>query len=137
LKVIGKQPSQFRQISQEEKDKIVETINSSGAQIVLIGLGCPRQEVWIYEHRGLITAPMLAVGAAFDFHAGLLSQAPALLQRIGLEWAYRLACEPKRLWKRYALLNPLYVLLVILQILGVRDYKDVAVAPPQDVLRYG
>ena len=85
-------------------------INQSGARIVMVGRGCPRQEKWVVAHLGRIQAPMIAVGAAFDFHAGTLPQAPKVLQDYGLEWLFRLLHEPKRLWRRYLILNPLFVL---------------------------
>ncbi len=109
LKFAGMSASRFRQTTPEEQLEIAKTINSSGADIVFVGLGCPRQEVWIYEYRHLISLPLIAVGAAFDFHAGLLPQAPTYLQKWGLEWLYRLWQEPKRLWKRYLYLNTLYI----------------------------
>lgn len=137
LQIAGMAPSRFRQVSVDEKAEIVKTINESGAAILFVGLGCPRQEVWVYEHRGAIAMPMLAVGAAFDFHAGTLAQAPPQLQRIGLEWAYRLVREPRRLWKRYVYLNPLYLWLVALQVSGVRTPPPSDACPPQDALRYG
>lgn len=136
LQIAGMQPSRFRQVSAEEKCQIVAQIQKSGAAIVLVGLGCPRQEVWVYEHLGRLPMPMLAVGAAFDFHAGTLSQAPAHLQAAGLEWAYRLLHEPRRLWKRYILLNPQYVALLTLQALHLRQFTSQA-TPPATELRYG
>ncbi|MCC6456160.1 MAG: WecB/TagA/CpsF family glycosyltransferase [Caldilineaceae bacterium] len=137
LKIAGMQPSMFRQISAEEKCRIVTQIRESGAAIVLVGLGCPRQEVWVYEHLGHLPMPMLAVGAAFDFHAGTLAQAPAHLQATGLEWAYRLLREPRRLWKRYVLLNPQYLSLLTLQALHLRPFPLQTMSPPADELRYG
>ncbi|MEZ4682177.1 MAG: WecB/TagA/CpsF family glycosyltransferase [Caldilineaceae bacterium] len=137
LRIAGSQPSLFRQVTDAEKRKIAETIVASGASIVLVGLGCPRQEVWIYEYRNLINLPMLAVGAAFDFHAGTQSQAPALLQKYGLEWFYRLVHEPRRLWKRYLLLNPLYLTLVAKQMLHLQEFPIHKNRQPLDELRYG
>ena len=103
----------------------------------MVGLGCPRQEVWAYEFRDALSMPLLAVGAAFNFHAGLLPQAPPTLQRFGLEWAYRLVQEPKRLWRRYLLLNPAYVSLLTLQWLGLRRFRpETAVKPTEEIL-YG
>ena len=81
--------------------------------------------------------PVLAVGAAFDFHAGLIPQAPPSLQAIGLEWLYRLIQEPQRLWKRYVFLNPYYVLLLSLQILGLRKFDPGSANAPTEELRYG
>lgn len=108
LKIAGAEPSKFRQTTLEEKDEIVGRICSSGAAITLVGLGCPRQEVFAYEYKQDLSMPVLAVGAAFDYHAGLLHEPPAWMQRHGLHWLYRMRQDPKRLWKRYLLLNPRY-----------------------------
>jgi N-acetylglucosaminyldiphosphoundecaprenol N-acetyl-beta-D-mannosaminyltransferase len=100
------------------------------------GFGCPRQEVWAFENVEALSMPCLAVGAAFDFHAGTLPQAPPILQRLGLEWLFRLAHEPKRLWRRYVLLNPKYVALVLAQWAGVAVSRPTTVPPPNE-LRFG
>jgi N-acetylglucosaminyldiphosphoundecaprenol N-acetyl-beta-D-mannosaminyltransferase len=122
LRIAGAEPSKFRQLNETEKAEVVERIKASGAKITLVGLGCPRQEVWAYEYRDCLSMPIMAVGAAFDFHAGTLSQAPAWMQDRGLEWLYRLRTEPRRLWRRYLILNPWYVYLVLAQRLGVRRF---------------
>ena len=114
LPIAGYEPSRFRKITPEEKQQVVERIKQSGARIVFVGLGCPRQEVWAYEYREALGMPILAVGAAFPFHAGLLPQAPPWMQRTGLEWLFRLIQEPRRLWRR-TLLYPRYLLRVLLQ----------------------
>jgi N-acetylglucosaminyldiphosphoundecaprenol N-acetyl-beta-D-mannosaminyltransferase len=119
LQIAGAEPSKFRKLSQAEKLEVVERIERSGARLVFVGLGCPRQEVWVYEYRDHLHMPLLAVGAAFSFHAGGLSLAPAWMQRHGLEWLYRLVQEPRRLWKRYLLLGPVYLTLVLLEALSV------------------
>lgn len=137
LQIAGAQPSLFRQVTDQEKQAIANTIQSSGASIVFVGLGCPRQEVWIYEYRTLINMPMLAVGAAFDFHAGKQQQAPTFLQRRGLEWLFRLIHEPRRLWKRYLLLNPLYLLLVAKQALHLQEFPLTKNPQSMEELRYG
>ncbi len=111
-------------------------IRDSGAAITFVGLGCPRQEVWAYEFGDLLELPILAVGAAFDLHAGTLPQAPPVLQRWGLEWLYRLSKEPRRLWKRYVLLNPLYLIYLAAQWMGWRFPPD-DVRAPRRSLRYG
>jgi N-acetylglucosaminyldiphosphoundecaprenol N-acetyl-beta-D-mannosaminyltransferase len=137
LEIAGLQPSKFRRITAEEKRQIVEQIRGSGAKIVLLGLGCPRQEAWAYEYRQAISMPVLAVGAAFDYHAGRLRRPPEFLQRFGLEWAFRLSTEPRRLWRRYLLLNPYYLAMVFFQLthlLKMRIYKDDV---EYDVLNYG
>lgn len=137
LEVAGAQPSRFRQVSAVEQQQIAAEIAASGAAITFVGLGCPRQEVWAFEHRGLLSMPILAVGAAFDFHAGMLPQAPAALQRLGLEWAFRLVQEPRRLFQRYIRLNPLYVWMLLLQASGLRRVDPASARPPETPLRYG
>src|SRR5260370_21490187 len=104
-------------MSAAEKEDTVRQIQNSGASIVFVGLGCPRQEVWTYEFARVISMPVLAVGAAFAFHAGQVPQAPLWMQNAGFEWLFRLCAEPRRLWKRYLFLNPLYLLLLLLQAL--------------------
>lgn len=120
LIVAGASPSAFRCLLPEEKTAVVGDIRRSGARIVFVALGCPRQEVWAYEYRDALSVPVIAIGAAFPFIAGTLAEAPEPLQRLGLEWLFRLVKEPKRLWKRYVLLNPAYVWLVAMQRLGRR-----------------
>ena len=137
LKIAGAQPSRFRRVTAEEKTEIVRTIRDSGARIVFAGLGCPRQEVWAYEYRDALSLPVIAVGAAFDFHAGTISQAPPRLQRLGLEWLYRLSREPKRLWRRYGLLNPLYIAMVTAQATGLRNYDRGPGKRPEHEMNYG
>lgn len=137
LKIAGMQPSLFRQVTADEQIEIARNIRSSGASIVLVGLGCPRQETWVFENRELLPMPLLAVGAAFDFHAGTVSQAPEWLQNRGLEWLYRFVREPKRLWKRYVYLNPLYLLFIMLQLSKLRTMAlDDTVSPPSQ-MRFG
>ena len=109
----------FQEMSQQEDAEIIKQINTSSARILFVGLGCPKQEKWMAEHRGKINAVMLGVGAAFDFHAGLKSQAPSWMQKTGLEWIYRLVTEPRRLWRRYLYHNPRFVFLAILDLLGL------------------
>lgn len=137
LTIAGVTPSYFRPVTADEKAQIVAQICASGAKIVFVGLGCPRQEVWVYEHREHLPMPLLAVGAAFDFHAGTLPQAPAKMQQWGLEWLYRLLREPKRLWQRYLFLNPYYVWLVALQYFGIRRYVQPTPLLPREEMRYG
>ncbi len=90
-----------------------EALVRSGARIVFVGLGCPNQERWMAAHRGRIPAVLLGVGAAFDFHAGVVRPTPGWLQKLGLEWAFRLALEPRRLWKRYAWHNPRFIWAIL------------------------
>lgn len=122
LKIVGMEPSKFRRLTESEQAELVDRIKASGANAVFVGLGCPRQEVWAYEYRNLLSIPILAVGAAFDFHAGTLPQAPKAMQNVGLEWLFRLVQEPKRLWQRYVILNPLYLWNIFLQYLGLKKF---------------
>jgi N-acetylglucosaminyldiphosphoundecaprenol N-acetyl-beta-D-mannosaminyltransferase len=137
LIIAGSQPSRFRQINADEQAEIAATIRASGAGIVLVGLGCPRQETWVFENRGLLSMPLMAVGAAFDFHAGTVPQAPAWLQSRGLEWLYRFVQEPKRLWKRYVYLNPLYLSLIAMQWARLKTPEPTDTIRPTSPLRYG
>jgi N-acetylglucosaminyldiphosphoundecaprenol N-acetyl-beta-D-mannosaminyltransferase len=109
LKIAGVEPSKFRSAQPGEAEEIAERVRTSGARVVLVGLGCPRQEIFAYAMRPLIDAPLLAVGAAFDYHAGQLRKPPEWMQQRGLEWLWRFGLEPGRLWKRYLLLNPAYL----------------------------
>ncbi|HEX3997174.1 MAG TPA: WecB/TagA/CpsF family glycosyltransferase [Pirellulales bacterium] len=137
LQIAGTRPSAFRRLSPAEGDQLVAEIRSSGAALTFVGLGCPRQEVWAYENREPLSMPLLAVGAAFAFHAGQLSQAPRFLQDRGLEWFYRLVREPRRLWKRYALLNPLYSALLLAQWSGLRRFNLDDAPRPTELMLYG
>jgi exopolysaccharide biosynthesis WecB/TagA/CpsF family protein len=137
LIIAGSQPSRFRQVSPEEKQEIITQIRESGAAITFVGLGCPRQEVWAYEYCQELSMPVFAVGAAFDFHAGNLPKAPEFLASIGMEWFFRLMQEPRRLWKRYVFLNPLYLWMFTLQWLRLADYDPQEAIPPAQEMRYG
>lgn len=116
----------FRVLTPEEDAAAVERINASGAGIVFVGLGCPKQERWMAEHRGKgaldestlrVKAVMIGVGAAFDFHAGTVQRAPAWMRDNGLEWLHRLLSEPGRLWKRYLVTNTLFIVGAARQLL--------------------
>lgn len=120
LKVVYSYSPPFRELSRQEKEEIVENIDRSGVRILFVGLGCPKQEIWMAEHRGKVRAVMLGVGAAFDFHSGLKLQAPSWMQRLGLEWLFRLLTEPRRLWKRYLYHNSRFIFLAIADLLGFR-----------------
>lgn len=135
LIIAGTCPSTFGKITSEAADRIGEKIRQSGAQIVFVGLGCPRQEVWAYEFRDRLKVPILAVGAAFPFLAGTLQQAPQWMQDRGLEWLFRLSTEPRRLWRRYLLLSPAYLFLIACQWLGFRFQTKGA--PPASEILYG
>lgn len=109
INICGVHIDRFREATLEEDFADISKINESGAHIVLVGRGCPRQELWVANHKGKVNAAMMAVGAAFDFHAGTLKQAPAWMQRNGLEWFFRLIIEPKRLAKRYFVTNSQFI----------------------------
>jgi exopolysaccharide biosynthesis WecB/TagA/CpsF family protein len=137
LRIAGSEPSRFRCLSEHEQHELADRISRSGASVVFVGLGCPRQEVWVYELGHVLPLPLIAVGAAFDFHAGMLRQAPPRWQRAGLEWLFRLICEPRRLWRRYVYLNPAYMFLVLVQALGVRSFRPRTASPAPEFIRYG
>lgn len=115
LALAGGEPSKFRSAQVGELDAIAARIIASGARLAFVGLGCPRQEVLAFELRDRLSLPVMAVGAAFDYHAGVLREPPAAVQRAGLQWLWRLVAEPRRLWRRYLLLNPAYLVRVALQ----------------------
>ncbi len=108
----------FRALTAEEDEEVVKRINASGARLVFIGLGCPKQDLFAYEHRGRLQAVLVCVGAAFDFHAGVKKMAPAWMQRSGLEWLFRLSQEPGRLWRRYLATNSIFLWKLCLALLG-------------------
>jgi N-acetylglucosaminyldiphosphoundecaprenol N-acetyl-beta-D-mannosaminyltransferase len=116
LRVVYAVSPPFGATSPEDDRRTVEAIEASGCRILFVGLGCPKQERWMTEHHGRVQAVMLGVGAAFDFLAGTKRQAPERLQRMGLEWLFRLVTEPRRLWKRYLKHNPRFVALFGLQV---------------------
>lgn len=109
----------FREMDSDEDLEIVQGINQSGVHILFVGLGCPKQEIWMSRHYEKTHTVMIGVGAAFDFHAGIKPQAPVWMQKAGLEWLFRLFSEPRRLWRRYFYHNPRFVLLVFADILGL------------------
>lgn len=115
LAVAGAEPSVFRPISSQEGADLGARIRASGARIVFVGLGCPRQELFAWEHRDAIGLPQICVGAAFDFHAGKQRQAPRWMQDNALEWLFRLSQEPRRLARRYAVTNTAFVLALARQ----------------------
>ncbi len=110
----------FRPLTPEEDVQYTRQINESGVRILFVGIGCPKQEKWMAEHKDKLSAVMLGVGAAFDFHTGRVKQAPSWMQRVGLEWLFRLLMEPRRLWKRYFKHNPRFVLLFIRQMISAK-----------------
>ncbi|HTZ59268.1 MAG TPA: WecB/TagA/CpsF family glycosyltransferase [Acidobacteriaceae bacterium] len=137
LKIAGAQPSEFRTLSAREQMATVEKIRSSGAHILFVGLGCPRQEVFTYEMSQHLNMPVLAVGAAFDYHAGLLQEPPRFLQDAGLQWLYRLCQDPGRLWRRYLFTNTQFLAMFLAQWVRVwRPSLDDTQVPLVDV-RFG
>jgi N-acetylglucosaminyldiphosphoundecaprenol N-acetyl-beta-D-mannosaminyltransferase len=123
LRVVGAASPPFRALTPAEDEEAVRDINASGAHVVLVGLGCPKQERWLADHRSRLSAPVLmAVGAAFDFHTGRVRQAPRWMMSAGLEWLFRLYQEPRRLWHRYLVYNPLFLWHVLLEELRLRRY---------------
>jgi N-acetylglucosaminyldiphosphoundecaprenol N-acetyl-beta-D-mannosaminyltransferase len=118
LRIAGTYSPPFRALSKAEDQEMVDAINGSGAGVVFVGLGCPKQEKWMAAHRGRIRAVMIGVGAAFDYHAGTVKRAPLWMQRLGLEWLHRLCSEPTRLWKRYLFTNTLFVAGAVRQLIS-------------------
>jgi N-acetylglucosaminyldiphosphoundecaprenol N-acetyl-beta-D-mannosaminyltransferase len=132
LKIVGTHSPPFRPLTPEEDAAVIREINDSGAQIVWVGLSTPKQERWMASHVRRVNAPALfGVGAAFDIHAGNLKQAPRWMQRSGLEWLFRLASEPRRLWRRYAVNNPRFVLAISRR----RPRISIAAVDPENVIR--
>lgn len=123
LRIAGTRAGRFRPLTAAEQEHDAGEIARSGARITFVGMGCPRQEWWIFHMRERISMPMLGVGAAFDFHAGVMQQAPGWMQDRGLEWFYRLTREPNRLWRRYLLITPHYLPLITVQALRLRQFR--------------
>jgi len=113
LQVVYSYSPPFRDLSDEEEQKIINDIAAVGTQILFVGLGCPKQELWAGNHLGVIPCLMITVGAAFDYIAGTIRRAPKTVQIMGLEWMTRLAQNPRRLWKRYFLRNSLFIYLAV------------------------
>lgn len=110
LEIVGSESPPFQPLTMEEDRAVVDRINRSGAGLVFIGLGCPKQETFAYEHRDRIQAVQVCVGAAFDFVSGMKMRAPDWMQDRGLEWLFRLGAEPRRLWHRYFVYNSIFLL---------------------------
>ncbi|MEO0455874.1 MAG: WecB/TagA/CpsF family glycosyltransferase [Cyanobacteria bacterium P01_A01_bin.114] len=117
LKVAGLAPLPFRPLTEAEDEELVNAINESGAGIAMVSLGCPKQERWMGDHRGPLNAVMIGLGGAFPVYAGLNKRAPKWIRDAGLEWLYRLAQEPRRLWKRYGTTIPPFIVLAIQQLM--------------------
>ncbi|WP_224773380.1 WecB/TagA/CpsF family glycosyltransferase [Metabacillus idriensis] len=109
LNIVGAISPPFRKLSKAEEDEYTKVINNSNADLIFISLGCPKQELWMYQKKNKINGVMLGVGAAFEFINGNIKRPPVILQKSGFEWLYRLISEPKRLWKRYLYNNPVYI----------------------------
>jgi exopolysaccharide biosynthesis WecB/TagA/CpsF family protein len=131
LKLAGVEAPPFRKLNAQEMDAVVDRINASGAGVLFVGLGCPRQEIFASETRRRIKAVQLCVGAAFDFHAGNKKMAPPLMQRFGLEWLFRLTQEPQRLWKRYLVTNSIFVTLFMVGLIKMLLSGGSTVRPAQ------
>ena len=136
LRVAGYAPSKFRALSPTERDELVQQIVRSGAKILFVGLGCPRQEIFAYEMKDRLKMPVLAVGAAFDFHSGAAKEAPVWMQRMGLQWFHRLIHDPRRLWYRYLILNPWFLTLLVSQWAGMSTPDTTGTSPERDLI-YG
>jgi N-acetylglucosaminyldiphosphoundecaprenol N-acetyl-beta-D-mannosaminyltransferase len=134
VKIVGVEPSKFRRLTAMEKIELTDRILASGASITLVGLGCPRQETFAYEIGQELSMPVLAIGAAFPFLAGLIPEAPLWMQEHGLEWAFRLSSEPRRLWRRYLFLNPAYLFLVFTQASRLLTFATEGSSPIGDEL---
>jgi N-acetylglucosaminyldiphosphoundecaprenol N-acetyl-beta-D-mannosaminyltransferase len=117
LPIAGSYAPPFRSLTLEEEEQDCDRIKASGASVVLVALGCPKQELWMARQQGKLNAVMIGVGAAFSFHSGEAKQAPRWMMGLGLEWLYRLCTEPWRLWRRYLINNPLFMLLISRQLL--------------------
>lgn len=113
LDIVGMYSPPFRKLTEEEDNDIINMINDSKADIVWVGLGAPKQENWMYDHKNKINALMIGVGAGFDYHAQKIKRAPKWMQRLSLEWLYRLCQEPKRLFSRYMKTNFKFIRLVM------------------------
>ena len=118
LRIAGTHSPPYRTLSSDEDQAVVEQINASGATTVWVCLGCPKQELWMAQHRGRVQAVMVGVGAAFAFHAGTARRAPRWMQRLSLEWLHRLVSEPRRLWRRYLSTNTVFMMAAMRQLLG-------------------
>lgn len=123
MNVVGAYSPPFRTLTEEEDEEITEQINQAAPDIIWVGLGTPKQDLWMAAHRDKLKAPVLiGVGAAFDFHTGRIPQAPSWMQTRGLEWLFRLFQEPRRLWRRYIIYNPLFIAMILMQFSGLRKY---------------
>lgn len=117
VQIAGAESPPFRELEPAEEQAAIERINAAGAGLVFVGLGCPKQELWMARQGGRVNAVMIGVGAAFDFHAGTVRRAPPWMRRMGLEWLHRLGQEPRRLLRRYVVTNVHFLFLALAQLL--------------------
>ncbi|HEX3742732.1 MAG TPA: WecB/TagA/CpsF family glycosyltransferase [Bryobacteraceae bacterium] len=137
LTIAGAEPSAFRTLEAAEREALLGRIRESGARLVFIGLGCPKQEVFVYENREALSMPVLAVGAAFDYLAGVLREPPETVQRLGLQWLYRLFQQPKRLAKRYLILNAKFTVMAAAQWCGIWRPDPLTTNAPSEMISHG
>jgi N-acetylglucosaminyldiphosphoundecaprenol N-acetyl-beta-D-mannosaminyltransferase len=124
LQIAGKYSPPFRPLTPEEESNAVEMINAASPDVLWIGLGCPKQELWMREHRDVLNVPvMVGIGQAFNIYAGTLKQAPRWMRESGLEWLFRLCLEPRRLWRRYLVYNTLFLYYVFLEFFGLKSFE--------------
>lgn len=122
IKITYQYSPPFRALTSSETDKVIDDINNAKVDVLFVGIGCPKQEIWMAQQKGKINAVMLGVGAAYDFISGEKKHAPKLLQKLGLEWLYRLCSEPKRLWKRYLKQNPRFIWYFTRQVIFKKQF---------------
>jgi N-acetylglucosaminyldiphosphoundecaprenol N-acetyl-beta-D-mannosaminyltransferase len=123
-KIAGVYSPPFRALNRQEDASIVEMINQAAPDVLWVGLGCPKQERWIYEHRNRLRVPVIAgIGQAFDIHSGRVTQAPRWMREHGLEWLFRFCSEPRRLWRRYLVYNAEFLFSLLVEIAGVRRFE--------------
>ena len=122
LKIVYAYSPPFRALTAEEDARITAEINAAAPDLLFMGLGCPKQENWMAAHKDKIKSVMLGVGASFDFYAGNVRESPEWMGDLGLEWLFRLTQEPKRLWRRYLILNPRFIGLAAMQLLGLKRF---------------
>ena len=125
IRIVGMHSPPYRDLTEAEDQEIIQEINTLAPDFIWVGLGAPKQEIWMYNHRNAFNKGlMMGVGAAFDFHAGTLKRAPLWMQRSGLEWFYRLVKEPRRLWKRYFVTNTLFLYYLLRYGVRIVDRPD-------------
>jgi N-acetylglucosaminyldiphosphoundecaprenol N-acetyl-beta-D-mannosaminyltransferase len=132
LVIAGWEPSRFRRTTEGERRGTADRIKGSGARLTFVGLGCPRQEIFAHEYRDILGMPLVSVGAAFPYFAGVRREPPAFVQKAGLQWLYRMGQEPTRLWRRYLVLNPVFAALLLLQAVGAWKPDPGDVEVPRD-----